>query len=176
MNDTSSVVKTDVISTEEESITEVPPQNLSSARHAILISSIFLTLFLPALDQTIVSTALPSIMASLGATSSQDYGYTWTGSAYAIASAVVMPLLGQCSEVLGRRWVFLAAIVIFMTGSALCAASVSVAMLIVSRTVQGVGAGGILGLVMILIGDLVSTRSVHLALMWYMRVSPRPMN
>lgn len=167
MNDTSSVVEADEMSIEQVSGTEDPPKSLPRVRHAILVSSIFLTLFLPALDQTIVSTALPSIMASLGATSSQDYGYTWIGSAYAIASAVVMPVLGQCSEVLGRRWVFLAAILIFMAGSALCGASVSVAMLIASRTVQGVGAGGILGLVMILIGDLVSTRSVYLALEWY---------
>lgn len=131
----------------------------SKARHTILIVSIFMTLFLPALDQTIVSTALPKIIASLPAGGYlASAGYTWVGSAYALASAVVMPLFGQLSEVFGRKWVFLSAIVIFMVGSCLCGASQDVAMLIASRSIQGVGAGGILGLVMIIIGDLVGTR------------------
>lgn len=137
-----------------------PPRNrMPKARHAILIVSIFMTLFLPALDQTIVSTALPKILVSLSAGSSlADSGYTWVGSSYALASAVVMPFFGQMSEVFGRKWVFLSATVIFMVGSCLCGASRDVAMLIASRSVQGIGAGGILGLVMIIIGDLVGTR------------------
>lgn len=134
-----------------------PPNGLSKARHVILVASMFLTLFLPALDQTIVSTALPRIMLSLGASSSNS-GYTWVGSAYALAQAVVMPFFGQASEVFGRKWAFLAAISIFMAGSCLCGASQDVSMLIASRTVQGMGAGGITGLVIILIGDLVGTR------------------
>lgn len=132
---------------------------MSKARYVILVTSIFMTLFLPALDQTIVSTALPKIIASLPAGGSfAGSGYTWVGSSYALASAVVMPLYGQLSEVFGRKWVFLSAIVIFMVGSCLCGASQDVAMLIASRGIQGVGAGGILGLVMIIIGDLVGTR------------------
>jgi MFS family permease len=69
-----------------------------------------------------------------------------------------MPFFGQASEVFGRKWTFLAAISIFMAGSCLCGASQDVAMLIASRAVQGMGAGGITGLVIILIGDLVGTR------------------
>lgn len=131
----------------------------SKARHTILLVSIFMTLFLPALDQTIVSTALPKIIASLPTSRSlEGSGYTWVGSSYALASAAVMPFFGQVSEVYGRKWVFLAAIVIFMIGSCLCGASQDVAMLVASRSVQGVGAGGILALVMIIIGDLVGTR------------------
>lgn len=134
-----------------------PPTRRNKVRHAILVTSMFMTLFLPALDQTIVSTALPNIMSSLGAASSNS-GYTWVGSAYALAQAVVMPFFGQASEVFGRKWTFLTAISIFMVGSGLCGASQNVAMLIASRAVQGTGAGGITGLVIILIGDLVSTR------------------
>lgn len=134
-------------------------KDMSKARHTILLISIFMTLFLPALDQTIVSTSLPKIIASLPAGDFlSSSGYTWVGSSYALASAVVMPLFGQASEVFGRKSVFLSAIMIFMVGSCLCGASQDVAMLISSRSIQGVGAGGILGLVMIIIGDLVGTR------------------
>lgn len=142
----------------DENGQSTPATGRSKARHAVLVASMFMTLFLPALDQTIVSTALPNIMVSLGASTSSNSGYTWVGSAYALAQAVVMPFFGQASEVFGRKWTFLAAISIFMTGSCLCGASQDVAMLIASRAVQGMGAGGITGLVIILIGDLVGTR------------------
>jgi MFS family permease len=136
---------------------------LSRVRHIVLVGSMFLTLFLPALDQTIVSTALPKIMTSLSpvgasSSSSSNSAYTWVGSGYALTQAVVMPLFGQASEVFGRKWAFVAAIAVFMSGSALCGASQGVSMLIASRMVQGVGAGGITALVIILIGDLVGTR------------------
>lgn len=134
-----------------------PRHGLSKARHMVLVGSMFLTLFLPALDQTIVSTALPKIMTSLGGASSNS-AYTWVGSGYALTQAVVMPLFGQASEVLGRKWAFVAAISVFMAGSCLCGASQGVSMLVASRMVQGVGAGGITALVIILIGDLVGTR------------------
>lgn len=137
-------------------------EGLSKARHMILVASMFLTLFLPALDQTIVSTALPRILSSLSAAggNDSDAGYTWIGSAYALAQAVVLPVFGQVSEVVGRKWTFLTAIAIFTIGSALCGASQNVTMLIASRTVQGVGAGGVTSLVLILIGDLVGTRLI----------------
>ncbi|POS75852.1 hypothetical protein DHEL01_v205758 [Diaporthe helianthi] len=133
---------------------------LSKIRHMVLVGSMFLTLFLPALDQTIVSTALPKIMTSLGSAGgpSSNSGYTWVGSGYALTQAVVMPLFGQASEVFGRKWAFVAAISVFMAGSGLCGAAQDVAMLVAARMVQGVGAGGITALVIILIGDLVGTR------------------
>ena len=130
---------------------------LSTWRHNVLVASMFMTLFLPALDQTIVSTALPKIMASLNAAAS-DQGYTWIGSAYALAQAVVLPLFGQASETFGRKSAFLTAIIVFTLGSALCGAAQSIGWLIAARTVQGIGAGGITSLVFILIGDLVGTR------------------
>lgn len=143
---------------------------LTTARHMVLVGSIFMTLFLPALDQTIVSTALPKIMSSLNAGSS-DSGFTWIGSAFALAQAVVLPFFGQLSEAVGRKWTFLAAIVIFMVGSALCGASQSIEMLIASRTIQGVGGGGITSLVFILIGDLVGTRLVALSSLFLLKCS-----
>lgn len=143
----------DATKTEEEPKHDGP----SAVRRTTLVVSMFMALFLPALDQTIISTALPRIMYSLGAGSSNE-GYTWIGSAYALAQAVVMPFFGQASEAFGRKWTFLAAISIFTVGSCLCGASQSVSMLIASRVIQGAGAGGITALVYILIGDLVGTR------------------
>lgn len=131
--------------------------NQSKWRRMILVASMFMTLFLPALDQTIVSTALPKIMPSLHAESS-NAGYTWVGSAYALAQAVVQPLFGQASEAFGRKPAFMAAIIVFTLGSALCGAAQNIGWLIAARTVQGIGAGGITSLVFILIGDLVGTR------------------
>ncbi|CAM1501693.1 Fc.00g036770.m01.CDS01 [Cosmosporella sp. VM-42] len=129
----------------------------STWRHGVLVASMFMALFLPALDQTIVSTALPKIMPSLNAAAS-DQGYTWIGSAYALAQAVVLPLFGQTSEAFGRKSAFLTAITIFTVGSALCGAAQTIGWLIAARAVQGIGAGGITSLVFILIGDLVGTR------------------
>ncbi|KAF7554434.1 hypothetical protein G7Z17_g2887 [Cylindrodendrum hubeiense] len=126
-------------------------------RHLVLVASMFMTLFLPALDQTIVSTALPKIMTNLGAADSNE-GYTWIGSAYALAQAVVQPLFGQASEAFGRKWAFLTAITIFTLGSALCGAAQNVRWLIAARVIQGIGGGGITSLVFILIGDIVGTR------------------
>jgi MFS family permease len=138
---------------------EVQPQSKTTTKRAVLVVSMFLTLFLPALDQTIVSTALPTILSELSATDS-NAGYTWVGSAFTLAQAVVQPLFGQSSEAFGRKWTFLTAIGIFTLGSALCGASQSISGLIGARVVQGMGGGGITSLVFILIGDLVGTRLV----------------
>lgn len=129
------------------------------ARRTVLVLSLFLTLFLPALDQTIVSTALPRILSDLGAASSGGY-YAWVGTAFALAQAVVQPAFGQAAEALGRKGAFLAAVAVFTLGSALCGAARSAPMLVAARVVQGAGGGGITSLVYILIGDLVGTRCV----------------
>lgn len=162
-SDSETQLDSPVISDDEVGVTQtVPDQSENDAsqpnwRHMVLVASMFMTLFLPALDQTIVSTALPKILPSLNAAASNE-GYTWVGSAYALAQAVVLPLFGQASEAFGRKAAFLTAITIFTLGSGLCGAAQNIGWLIAARTVQGVGAGGITSLVFILIGDLVGTR------------------
>jgi MFS family permease len=112
------------------------------------------SVFLAALDMTIVTTALPTI---------SDYfqsalGYTLVGSAFLLAAAASTPNWGKLSDIWGRKLVLLSAIAMFFIGSALCGAAVSIAMLVAGRAVQGGGAGGILSLVNIIIGDLFSQR------------------
>ncbi|KAI9571312.1 MFS general substrate transporter [Boletus coccyginus] len=107
--------------------------------------------FLAALDQTIVATALPTIVADLGG----GNNYSWVGSAYMLASASLGPLYGKLSNILGRKSMLYGCILIFLVGSALCGAAQSMSWLIVCRAVQGIGGGGIVQLVQITISDIV---------------------
>ncbi|EXJ81528.1 hypothetical protein A1O1_07592 [Capronia coronata CBS 617.96] len=127
----------------------------SSVRRFLILVGMFLSLFISALDQTIVTGALPYIAADLGSSGS---GYTWVGSAFALAQFAVLPLFTQAGGFFGRKWTLLCAISVFLLGSVLCGCANSMTVLIAARVVQGVGAGGIITLVYILIGDLVSTK------------------
>lgn len=113
-----------------------------------------MAVFLAALDITIVSTALPTISDHFHSTS----GYAWIGSAFLLAAAVVAPSWGKFSDIWGRKVILLIATAVFFLGSALCGAAVSLPMLLVGRSIQGVGAGGLLSLVSIVVGDLFSPR------------------
>ncbi|EGN93322.1 hypothetical protein SERLA73DRAFT_189897 [Serpula lacrymans var. lacrymans S7.3] len=108
--------------------------------------------FLAALDQTIVATALPTIVADLGG----GNNYSWVGSAYMLASAALGPLYGKLSNIVGRKPMLYGSIVIFLIGSALCGAAQNMTWLIVCRAVQGIGGGGIIQLVQITISDIVT--------------------
>ncbi|KAJ1567188.1 hypothetical protein HK405_006833 [Cladochytrium tenue] len=107
-----------------------------------------------ALDQTIVSTALQTIVLTFGR---QDL-VAWIGTAYLISSASFALIFGKAAEVFGRKWVLVVALVIFEAGSAVCGASQSMDMLVVGRALAGVGGGGILALVVIIVSDIVSLR------------------
>lgn len=111
-------------------------------------------LLLAALDQTIVATALPSIVASLSGAEK----LSWVVTAYLLTTTVVTPLYGKLGDVHGRKPVFSIAIVIFLLGSALCGLATSMWQLIAARAVQGLGAGGIFPLVLATIGDIVPLR------------------
>ncbi|TFK30129.1 MFS general substrate transporter [Coprinopsis marcescibilis] len=127
--------------------THVVPKN-----NLILVFSAFMScVFLAALDQTIVATALPTIVGDLGGGNL----YSWVGSAYLLAGASLSPLYGKLSDLIGRKPILYSSILIFLIGSALCGASQSMLMLIVSRAVQGIGGGGIIMLVNITISDIV---------------------
>ncbi|EEB90553.1 hypothetical protein MPER_11221, partial [Moniliophthora perniciosa FA553] len=104
------------------------------------------------MDQTIVSTALPTIIHDLGG----GDAYSWAGTAYLLTGACLTPLYGKLSDILGRKPLLYFVIGIFLIGSALCGASQSFIMFIISRGIQGLGGGGIIQLMMITISDIVT--------------------
>ena len=120
----------------------------------IVFSGLISGMLLAALDQTIVATALPTIVGDLGGLSH----LSWVVTAYLLASTASTPLYGKISDLYGRKSVFQAAIVIFLVGSALSGMAHTMAQLIAFRAVQGVGAGGLMALAMAIIGDVVSPR------------------
>ncbi len=120
----------------------------------IVFSGLMSGMLLAALDQTIVATALPTIVGDLGGLSH----LSWVVTAYLLASTASTPLYGKISDLYGRKSVFQAAIVIFLVGSALSGMAHTMAQLIAFRAVQGVGAGGLMALAMAIIGDVVSPR------------------
>ncbi|KAF8506366.1 major facilitator superfamily domain-containing protein [Hysterangium stoloniferum] len=117
-----------------------------------VFSGLMMTLFLAALDQTIVATALPTIVQDLGG----GRDYSWVGSAYLLAASALSPLYGKLSDIIGRKPIFFTCIIIFLIGSALCGAAQSMTWLIICRAVQGIGGGGILQMVQITISDIVT--------------------
>jgi EmrB/QacA subfamily drug resistance transporter len=120
----------------------------------IVFSGLMLGVLLAALDQTIVSTALPTIVAHLHGFSK----FPWVVASYLLASTVTTPLYGKFSDQYGRKGVFQFAIVVFLAGSVLSGLSQNMDQLIAFRAVQGLGAGGLMALAMAIIGDIVSPR------------------
>jgi len=126
--------------------------HLPENRLPLVCFSLMLATFLAALDQTIVATALPTIVAKLGG----GQNYSWVGSAYLLAAASLSPLYGKLSDLIGRKPILYASIIVFLIGSALCGAAQNMTWLIVARAIQGMGCGGIIQLVNITISDIVS--------------------
>src|SRR2546421_7410427 len=115
---------------------------------------LMLGMFLSALNQTIVATALPTIGRDFG-----DFeNLSWVIIAYLLSSTVVAPLYGKLSDIHGRRAMMLAAIGLFIAGSAVSAAAPDMAMLIAGRTLQGIGGGGIVPMVHTTVADMVTPR------------------
>jgi EmrB/QacA subfamily drug resistance transporter len=133
---------------------EVPVLDLSHRRVLIIIGALLLGMFLAALDQTIVSTALPTIVADLHGASH----LAWIVVAYLLAATVSTPLWGKLGDQYGRKFFFQAAIVIFLCGSALSGLSRSMPELIAFRAVQGLGGGGLMVGAQAIVGDVVSPR------------------
>jgi MFS family permease len=120
----------------------------------IVFSGLMLGMLLAAIDQTIVSTALPTIVGELGGL---DH-LSWVVTAYLLTSTASTPLYGKLGDLYGRKKLFQLAIVIFLVGSVLAGLSQNMVQLIAFRAVQGLGAGGLMSLGMAIIGDLVSPR------------------
>lgn len=132
-----------------------PAQEVITGRRlGLVLGSLMLTMLLAALDQTIVSTALPRITSELDGLSQ----LSWVVTAYLLTSTASTPIWGKISDLYGRKIMLQAAIVIFLVGSALAGAAQSMSWLIVTRGIQGLGGGGLMVLVMAVIADVIPPR------------------
>ena len=130
------------------------PAPFTHRRILVVFAGLMAGLFLAALDQTIVAAALPTIVGELGGL---DH-YSWVVNAYLLCATVCTPLYGKLGDVYGRRVTFQAAILVFLLGSVLAGLAPGMPALVLARGVQGVGAGGVMGLTFAVIGDVVSPR------------------
>ncbi|HET7639136.1 MAG TPA: MDR family MFS transporter [Ktedonobacteraceae bacterium] len=142
-----------------ESPQAVPQRDTETPRYSrrdvlLTMAGVLMVMLLASLDQTIVSTAMPHVIADL-----QGFDrYTWVTTAYLLTSTVMVPIYGKLSDLLGRKSVFLFGVIIFLLGSAASGASQSMNQLIVFRAFQGIGAAALMPIAMAIIGDLFTPR------------------
>jgi EmrB/QacA subfamily drug resistance transporter len=136
----------------------VPPvpaaEGLTHRQILTILSGLMTGMFLAALDQNIVGTAIKTIADELHGLSAQ----AWVTTAYLITSTIATPLYGKLSDIYGRKKFFMAAITIFIIGSAMCSFAASMYQLAAFRAVQGIGAGGLFSLALAIVGDIVPPR------------------
>ena len=125
---------------------------MSRNRIILVTAGIMLSLFLASMESTVVATAMPTIVGQLGGLEH----YSWVFSAYMLTSTTTVPLYGKLSDLYGRRKLYVLAMVLFLIGSVLCGWANSMTQLILARALQGLGAGGVLPLAFILIGEMFS--------------------
>jgi EmrB/QacA subfamily drug resistance transporter len=130
------------------------PVQFTHRQITIILAGLMSGMFLAALDQTIVATAIRTIADDLSGLSLQ----AWATTAYLITSTIATPLYGKLSDLYGRRPFFLASITVFVIGSALCGLADSMYQLAGFRALQGIGAGGLFSLALAIIGDIVPPR------------------
>ncbi|MGE0783589.1 MDR family MFS transporter [Mycolicibacterium sp.] len=130
------------------------PAPVSPQRRNLIFVAVVLGMLLAALDQTIVATALPTVVADLGGAGHQS----WVVTSYLLASTIVTAVVGKIGDLFGRKTVFAAAIVFFLGGSVLCGISSSMTMLVGSRALQGIGGGAIMVTATALIGEVIPLR------------------
>src|ERR1700704_3749680 len=131
-----------------------PRAPLTQSEVRTILMSLMLTMFLAALDQTIVATALPTIGRQFHDVSN----LSWVITAYLLASTAVAPVFGTLSDIYGRRAMIITALSLFVAGSILCALAPNMPVLILARGLQGLGGGGIMPVVQTVISDLVTPR------------------
>lgn len=117
----------------------------------LLFSALLLVMLLSALDQTIVSTALPTIVGELGGLDK----LSWVVTAYILSSTIVVPLYGKFGDLFGRKIVLQIAIVLFLVGSALCGLAQNMTQLVLMRALQGLGGGGLMVISMAAVADVI---------------------
>jgi Arabinose efflux permease len=136
--------------TEVRAPIDLPPARTRREIYTVM-SGLMIAMLLAMLDNTIVGTAMPTIVGELGGLEH----LSWVVTAYALATAVVTPVWAKLGDLYGRKGVFMAAIALFLVGSALSGLAQDMTQLIAFRAVQGVGAGGLMVGAMAIIGDLV---------------------
>src|SRR6202011_3594175 len=145
----------DLTSERPNQVLEDYEQPRYTRRETILtMVGVLMVMLLASLDQTIVSTAMPRVIADLHGFDR----YTWVSTAYLLTSTVTVPIYGKLSDLFGRKPIFLFGVVIFLIGSALSGASQSMNQLIAFRAFQGIGAGALMPIAIAIIGDLFTPR------------------
>lgn len=125
---------------------------MSRNRIILVTAGIMLSLFLASMEATVVATAMPTIVGQLGGLEH----YSWVFSAFMLTSTTTVPLYGKLSDIYGRRKLYAIAMAIFLVGCILCGLANTMTQLIIARAIQGIGAGGILPLAFIMIGEMFS--------------------
>ena len=125
---------------------------MSRTRVIVVTIGVMMSLFLAAMESTVVATAMPTIASQLGGLSS----YSWVFAAYMLTSTTVVPVFGKLADVYGIRSMYLVAIAIFLVGSVLCGRAATMTELIAFRAVQGIGAGGVMPLAFTTVGAIFS--------------------
>jgi len=140
-----------------DTTTGPPPSTdvqVDSSRRNLIFTAVLLGMLLAALDQTIVATALPTVVADLGGAGHQ----AWVVTSYLLASTVVTAIVGKLGDLFGRKPVFIAAVLFFMAGSVLCGLAGSLPMLVAARALQGIGGGAIMVTATAVIGEVIPLR------------------
>ncbi|ADU50650.1 major facilitator superfamily MFS_1 [Thermaerobacter marianensis DSM 12885] len=127
-----------------------PAVEARSTRKGLILASLMLAMFMAAIEGTIVSTAIPSIVADLGGFSR----FSWVFSAFLLTSAASVPIYGKLADLYGRKPVFIAGAALFLLGSALCGTASNIGQLVVFRALQGLGAGAVQPITLTIVGDL----------------------
>src|SRR5678815_478624 len=127
---------------------------MSNARRWAVTAGVMTGMFIAALEATVVGTAMPTVIASLGGINH----YSWVFSAYLVTSTVTVPVWGKLSDLYGRRLLYQIGIGVFLLGTLLSGLSGSMAQLIIFRAIQGLGAGALIPLGMTIIGDTFTLR------------------
>jgi MFS family permease len=140
-------------------MTTHPPADVADAAPSVrqrnfVFLAVVLGMLLAALDQTIVATALPTVVADLGGAGHQS----WVVTSYLLASTIVTAVVGKLGDIFGRKKVFQVAILLFLAGSVLCGLSESMGMLVASRALQGLGGGAITVTAVAVIGEVIPLR------------------
>src|SRR5438093_3704404 len=123
---------------------------MSGRTKAVVMAGTMLGLFTAAMDQTVVGTSMPRIIADLG-----GFGlFSWVGTGFMLASTATVPIVGKLTDIFGRKPFYMAGVAILLAGSALSGSSQNVEQLIAFRVIQGLGAGMIMGIAFAILGDV----------------------
>ncbi|HET8708918.1 MAG TPA: MFS transporter, partial [Candidatus Saccharimonadales bacterium] len=135
-------------------LSQAMPDERTHNEIMFIMTALMITMLLAALDQSIVATALPKIASDLNGLTK----LSWVATSYLITSAIATPIYGKLGDLYGRKKIFQTAIVIFLAASALCGLAQTMNELVLFRALQGIGAGGLMSLVLAIIGDVIPPR------------------